>query len=392
VQDVGNQLLRSGMRVIVIGGGICGVTTAIALQRAGIEASVFERAPAPAEVGAGISIWGNAIKALRAIDAAGPVLALGEVMERGELRTSRGRLLSHAPVGEYDRRLGAPSVLLHRAELLGALLGQLPDRVVRFGRRCVGFHECDGGVAVKFDDGQEEPADLLVGADGINSVVRAQLLSDGPARYSGYTCWRGVAKVPESMVARGYVCEAWGRGQRFGIVRIGDGRVYWFATRNAAPNQQDPPTGPKPLLASMFARWFDPIPRLIEATPPEAIIHNDILDRPPVTRWSSRRVVLLGDAAHPTTPNIGQGACMAIEDAVLLARLLGGGGDPAHAFEEFERRRMPRTARITRFSWRLGRIAQLENPLGCMARNGLMCLTPRAMIRADHRRTVGYEV
>lgn len=394
------------MRAIIIGAGIGGVTTALALRHAGVEPAVFERAPEAGEVGAGITIWGNAVRALRSIGADEPVIAAGAILQHGELRTARGRILKATDVGAADRALGMPSVLLHRADLLGALLGQLPPETVRFGRRFVGFRQDPGGVTAFFDDNTRERGDILIGADGINSTVRTGLLGNAQPRYSGYTCWRGVASLPASALSDGYVCEYWGRGARFGVVHIGgvggeagesgEGgkRVYWYATRNAPPGGRDASAdAAKAALAGDFGGWCDPIPAVIAATDPAAILRNDILDRPPMRLWARGRVTILGDAAHATTPNIGQGACMAIEDAVVLARCLtAAGADPAAALAAYARQRYGRTARITRFSRWLGKVGQMENAALCAVRDAVFAAMPVGLILRDHRRTVGYRI
>ncbi len=155
--------------------------------------------------------------------------------------------------------------------------------------------------------------------------------------------------------------EFWGAGQRFGVVPIGGGRIYWFATANAPEGAEDPPEGRKARLQERFAGWAFQIPALIERTPEAAIIHNDLIDRPPVERWHAGRVVLLGDAAHATTPNFGQGAAMAIESGVVLARALEASEDLEAALGSYERTRRPRTAAITDQSWSMGKVGQVEN-------------------------------
>ena len=390
------------MRALIIGGGIGGVSTALALRRFGIDSLIFERAPRPAEVGAGISLWGNAIAALRAFGAADAVVARGEPMGIGELRTASGRLLSSSDMADADARLGEPSILLHRADLLEALLGALGTTdptapfgsgraAVHFGHRFTGLEQDGAGVTASFENGRRERGDVLIGADGINSAVRAAIIGDGPARYSGYTCWRAVADVPADLVPARYVCEYWGRGQRFGITRIGRGRVYWYATQNAAPEGRDAsPRAAHEHLRALFSAWCEPIPRVVELTDPGAIIRNDIVDRPPRRGWSKGRAVLIGDAAHPTTPNVGQGACMAIEDALVLARLLAGHADPREAVPGFEAIRYPRTAAITNVSWRLGRVGQWGSPLLCAVRDRVFGAIPRSIIMKQHTRVVGF--
>jgi 2-polyprenyl-6-methoxyphenol hydroxylase-like FAD-dependent oxidoreductase len=381
------------MHALIIGGGIGGATAAIALRHAGLDVTVCERAPMAREVGAGVALGANAMNCLRQLRADEAVLSRADRITTTDLLNARGRVLIHTPVAELERDLPAHSVLIHRADLLDALLSRLPHGLVRFDRACTGVEQDPAGVVARFADGSEERADLLIGADGIRSVVRAALLGDAPTRYSGYTCWRGVVAASSGApTPAGLTCEYWGRGARFGFGRCGRERVYWYATANAAPNGADAPD-PRPDLLRIFGAWAAPVPALIGATPPAAIIRSDIVDRPPSRRWGEGRMTLLGDAAHPTTPNLGQGACMAIEDAVALARHLRGVG-PSDGIEAalraYERSRMPRTAMITNASWRLGKVGQWESRAACAARDTLLGVAPSRAARRGHRRIAGH--
>jgi 2-polyprenyl-6-methoxyphenol hydroxylase-like FAD-dependent oxidoreductase len=203
------------------------------------------------------------------------------------------------------------------------------------------------------------------------SAVRASLLGPEEPRYAGYTCWRGICPRPATLAA-GYVGEWWGRGRRFGITTLPGDRVYWWATKNEpAGGRAGDEQG---YVAEAFHGWADPVPELIATTPPAGFLRNDIVDRTPTPRWASGRAVLIGDAAHPTTPNLGQGGCMAIEDAAVLARRLGGGGEPAANLAAFAAERYPRTTSVTKASWRFGRLGQWEGRLPCWLRDRLFRL------------------
>lgn len=382
------------MRAIIIGGGIGGLTAAIALRRAGIDPEVYERAPGPREIGAGISLWANALAALKHVGALGPVLARGEVMRRAEIRTHRGRVLKSSDASGLDTGAGVPAILMiHRAELLGALLDQLPPGVVRFGHECRSVGQDQFGVRTLLRNSRGDThiqADLLIGADGIHSAVRAGLFGPQRPRYSGYTCWRGVAAVPESLVPPGYLAEVWGRGQRFGITRIGQGRVYWWASVNAPEGGTD--TDARAELARTFGNWATPVPAIIDATLADAIIRNDIVDRPPSRIWGVGRVTLLGDAAHPTTPNLGMGGCMAIEDGAVLAEHLQRPGPTGAALRAYERARYDRTAMITRTSCRFGASGQWTSPIACWARNTATWLLPARFVTGQQRKLMEFKV
>ncbi|MFO0847966.1 MAG: FAD-dependent monooxygenase [Gemmataceae bacterium] len=378
------------MRVLVIGGGIGGLAAALAVRQAGHTPAVFERAPDLREVGAGITLWTNAVKGLRRLDGWDAVQPHTTPLTRSELRTWDGRVISRADLGPLCDRLGAPTVGIHRADLQRGLAETLGADHLTLGAACVGFDQDAGGVTARFADGRTEHGDLLIGADGLKSAVRVQLHGQEKPRYSGYTAWRGVAVIDRPEVPLGVTLLAMGKGSQFGYLPIGGGRTYWFATANVPEGQLDPPGRTKAELLARFADWYAPVPAVIDATPEPAILRNDIVDRPPVRGWGTGRVTLLGDAAHPTTPNLGQGGCMAIEDAVVLGRHLAA-ADPAAGLRAYEAERYTRTATVTNSSRSLGRLFVLEGRLAFWARDTGLRLFAGAGLRQTEK-LIGYEV
>jgi len=375
------------MKAIIVGAGIGGLTAAIALQRAGLEATAFERAGELREVGAGILLAANAVRALGELGLADRVLHLGTPASALQIYTWRGKTLSDVQAGELEAMAGAPSAAVHRADLQRFLLRELGEENVRLGAECSGFEQDDGGVTAVFADGSEERGDALIGADGLYSTVRTQVYGPQEPSYAGYTAWRAIVEPGRDLLPRGSGFESWGRGARFGCAHIGGGKVYWFATRNAPEGEEDGPagtrSGPGATLMRLFSRWHHPIPALISETEETAIRRDDLYDRKPLPgSWGMGRVTLLGDAAHPSTPNLGQGACQAIEDAVVLARCLKHvretnvlNGVPS-ALRRYEDLRRERTAWIVRRSRALGRLGQLENPALCRLRDAALTATP----------------
>ena len=374
------------MRAMIVGAGIGGLTTAIALRGLGINATVFERAGEIKEVGAGILLAANAVSALGEIGLFDDVRRLGTPASAGRVFTWRGKTLTEVPVEQLERMVGVPSAAVHRADLQELLLRRLGRQNVRLGAECSGFEQDDEGVDVVFADGSRERGNLLIGADGLHSTVRAALLGPEDPRYAGYTAWRAVVRPGRSLLPWGTAFESWGRGARFGCAHIGDGRVYWFATKNAPEGERDgppgSPSGPKTSLTELFGGWHHPVPALVAATDEGVIRRDDIYDREPLAAsWGRGRVTLLGDA-HPATPNLGQGACQAIEDAAVLSRCLEGTGNTttfdgvASALRRYEGLRRRRTAWIVRRSRAVGRIGQMENPLLCGLRNAVLRATP----------------
>lgn len=371
--------------ILIAGGGIGGLTAAIALRRAGFEAVVYERAAEIREVGAGITLQANAMLALRTLGLDGAVSAAGRVATEASLRTAAGKVLSRIDLRGVEREMGAPAVAIHRGTLQELLVSALGRDALHLDCQVAGYEARQDGVAVHLADGRRLEGALLVGADGLRSVVRTQLVGDGEPLYAGYVAWRGVAEPERSPEE---VTESWGRGRRFGVVPLGNGRVYWFATLNAPAGGRDEPGTVRRTLEELFAGWHPPIAAMLAATPERAILRNDMLHRLPVERWGEGRVTLLGDAAHPMTPNLGQGACQAIEDAVALAGCLRQTPDPVAALRRYEARRIPRANGIVRASLRLGRVAQAENAVACRLRDALMALVPSSVSRRQLVRTL----
>lgn len=379
------------MKVIIVGGGIGGLCAAIALQQQGHEVLVYERAETIGEVGAGLTLWSNAVKVLRKLGIADLVIAAGAKIEQSKLLTSTGEVLSTAGIEHLEERFGEPVIGIHRAALHEILIRSLKPNTLKLAMPCVRFEQEHDKVTTHFANGEADTADLLIGADGIHSVIRKQMMPSLRLRYSGCTAWRGVVET-ENESALGLTSESWGRGQRFGIVRVDTKRVYWFATKNQPAGEQVSGDERKANLLRLFKDWHAPIRDLLEWTPPEAILQNDLHDIPPFASWTQGHVTLLGDAAHPTTPNMGQGACMAIESAYVLSRCLKEQADIKSALRRYEEQRHARTAWITNSSWSIGKVAQMENPLLCMLRNFSMKITPAMLLQRNLRKAAGFNV
>ena len=371
------------MKAMVVGGGIGGLAAAVALRRVGVEASVFERAGELGEVGAGLGLYPNAMKALRKLGLYDAVLEQGQPLHPGgQVRSWRGEVLVEVSAAVMEERFGDVTVGIHRASLHRLLLEALGEAggEVRLGAAFSGFEQDERGVVARFADGGEERGDLLVGADGLRSAVRERILGDGPPRYAGYSAWRGLVDPANGYLKGKAGFEALGCGSRFGMVALGGGAAYWFATKNAPRPEGAEPTQHRAELLSRFGGWHEPVPSVIRATE-EADLHFDgLYHRGPAARWGTGRVTLLGDAAHPMTPDLGQGAAQALEDAVVLARSLQTEGDPKAALRLYEDRRLDRTAYVTRQSLRLGRFAQLQNPSVCRLRDAVLKILPKRLL------------
>ena len=357
-----------GNKAIVVGGGIAGLASAIGLRGRGWDVEVLEQAPAFEEVGAGLSLWPNALNALDELGVGAIVREKSVLDGEAGIRDARGRWLSRTDVAEIRNRFGHIA-LVHRATLLDILRSALPPECLRAGTT-VSHVTADG--LVQSADG-ELRGDLVLGADGVNSTVRRAVWPDAPApRYAGYTAWRFVTRRPVDVGPGG---ETWGHGERFGYATLSDGRVYCFATANVDEGSDG---GDLAKLRDRFGDWHDPVPRLLDEADDADLLHHDLYDLPSLSTYVDDRVALVGDAAHAMTPNLGQGACQALEDAVVLARCATDGDLAAYDAE-----RRPRATMISKRSARIGRVAQLEAAPAVAVRNLVMKATPAsAMLRS----------
>jgi FAD-dependent urate hydroxylase len=378
-------------RAVIIGAGIGGLSTAIALKQTGWDVSVHERAWELREVGAGITLWANAVKVLRKLGAGEAIENIAATIQKSEVRTWRGKLLLRTDFKPISEKIRAPSFGIHRADLQAKLADALGREHITLGTTCVAYSQDEKGATALFAEGGEVRGQILIGADGVKSLVRNQLLGNEQPRYAGYTAWRGVGLIDCPEVPVGATFVALGRGSQVGMLPIGRGRTYWFATANMPAGEVAGPGGHKADLLKLFGNWYPPFPSAVAATPDSAILRNDIIDRPPVRKWTDGRVTLLGDAAHPTTPNLGQGACQAIESAYVLAKCMSQSEDAPAGLLAYEQARFDRTAYITNESWKVGKLFSYENPLKCWVRDRLMSLmgsfAPRQM-----EKIIGVEV
>lgn len=365
------------MKAIIIGGGIAGLAAARGLQLLNWEVTVYEQAAELKTAGAGIVLSANALKALKALGIYEAVVEKGNPLEKFDILDDKGNLLTSTNHLRLSKKFGHLSgISLHRTDLQQVLLSQLSSVSVRPGKRCRSIRQKPESVEVEFMDGDVAQADILLGCDGIHSAVRESIFLGSKKRFAGYACWRGVTTGQPISRAAHYATESWGRGKRFGIVPLTHNRVYWFACLNTQMHQ-DPAMAKISLedLQKIYGGFHEPVQEILQNTLSEALLLNDIIDLKPISSFSKGRVVLLGDAAHATTPNMGQGACQALEDVAVLTKLLQDQG-PGKAFQEYDRLRLPRTRKIVNQSWQLGKMSQWENPLLVRLRNGLMKSLP----------------
>jgi 2-polyprenyl-6-methoxyphenol hydroxylase-like FAD-dependent oxidoreductase len=368
--------------VIIIGGGIGGLTAARALQQRGVRAHVYERAPELREAGAGIWLPPNAMQVLERLDLAADVQRAGDPIARIELWDARAGRLQTIGLGELAARAGHTIVAIHRGVLQRILARALQAGTIHIGRTFVCAWEKDGGrVRARFEDGTEVEGSLLVGADGLRSALREHVVPGVPLRYSGQSSYRALVPFELPAALGGASREVWGPGRRFGFSSIGGGLVYWYATWDAAAGGSDGPGEAKRRATALAEDFPVPVPALVAATEEAALIRTDLFDFRPIRSWHRGRLALLGDAAHATTPNLGQGGAQAIEDAWALARALAEDMDVETALRVYERRRMPRAKMVVERSWQVGKLAHWANPLARALRNAILRRAPEAVTR-----------
>ncbi len=353
-----------GRTLAVIGAGVAGLSVAAALQRAGFAARVFERSARASAHGA-LLLWSNALRALRTLGLEDAVLERAARIEQTEFRSWRGELLTSLPIEQWSSEAGAATVVVRRSDLLDVLRSALPPECIEYGTALESFSTDEGRVRAQLDSGRVVDADGLIGADGLHSVVRSQLIGHDEMRPAGYDAWVGIAPRTPATARAGTSIATLGHGPRFWHATLADGAVFWFATIPSLARERLE----RSELIETFAEWHDPVPELIESTPDGAVAHTSIRDRLPAPRWGSGAATLVGDAAHPSTPDLGQGACQAIESAVTLAECMAGSPRVADAFRTYEQRRMRRTATVTRMCWLTSLNSGVSDPTACKVRD-----------------------
>jgi 2-polyprenyl-6-methoxyphenol hydroxylase-like FAD-dependent oxidoreductase len=363
---------------VIVGGGIGGLAVAAGLYRHGWDVRVLERAAEFTEVGAGISLWPNAFRALAAIGVDG--VGRERIGVAGGIRDWRGRWIVR--MGDSARHAGE-AVVAHRADLLAALLERVPQEC---RRSCVAVRGVrhDGQRAVVSYDGGEVTADLVVGADGVRSAVRGSLWPAVEPVYAGHTAWRLVMPRPAGLTTRSWA-ETWGPGGVFGLFPMPGERIYCYGTATVPPGGQ----GGLAELRERFRDWCDPIPAVLAAASPEHVLRNDIHYLPKLATYVDGPVALLGDAAHAMTPNLGQGGCQALEDAATLSVLADG--DLAAGLRRYDELRRPRTQALWKRSLQSGTLSHLVPAPARVARNAVLRALPRSVFLASLARPFSWQ-
>ncbi len=333
-------------KVAIIGAGLGGLAVAIALRKLGYDVQVYEKAQDFRPVGGGLGLLPNGLNFLDAIEP-GIVETIknsGCEVRTSVLKNTQGETINTNPGSRYQDKYGQPLITVWWWRLQQILASRLPSESIHLNHRCIGFEQDDRGVSIYFDGGRSASADLLIGADGINSVIREALIGDGKPRYLGSMSWRTVIECEQELLKPGELGFVRGNQEFMYLFNVGDGHISWLY-RKLSPDytlSQDADKVKSQVL-DQLADWGESLRSLVEATPAERILEGPICDRLPINSWSHRRVTLLGDAAHPMAPALAQGANSTFEDAYELAWCCSQASSIEEALATYEQRRIPRT-------------------------------------------------
>ena len=385
----------AGKKALIIGAGIGGLTAAVALRRIGMDVEVYERAGELKPAGFGISVGANAIRALATLGLDLGLEQRGQAVTQMKFTTPTGRRLFELPHARVDREAGAPSICLYRGDLQQALREAAGDCPITLGATALHYETSADGVRVHFADGTKAHGDVLIGADGIHSVIRGQVAGTGPTapRYGGFLCWLAITEFAHPTFPAGFSGHYWGAGRRFGLHDVGHGRFYWWGSLNVPEHAARDYTADKTEILRTYAGWADEVTAAVRATPQSAIMAVPCQDRPFLEQWGDGRVTLLGDAAHPMLPSLAQGGSSSIEDAVVLAGRLNAAdqlGGVTAALRSYEDLRRERTREMVEVSRSLAGLEQVQHPIPRLLRNTAARLMPSAVLAGLLRKTLIY--
>ncbi len=361
------------MKISIIGAGIGGLTTAIALQQKGIDYHLFEKFPSFKPIGAGIMLANNGMQVMDKLGFTETISTNGFHFSSLNITNKKLNIVSKASTRFKKNTL--KSYAIHRSKLQEILLSKIPEANISLNKELANLGEPLESNVIHFKDGSSHIYEGLIAADGIHSNIRKSLFPASKIRDPEQMCWRGVLNFQLPKVYQGQLHEMWGKGKRFGFVQINQDQTYWYALKSGKSSKLN-----KKELQLLFADFHSLVTEIITNTTDESILPNKIEDIKPMKQWSSGNICLIGDAAHATTPNLGQGANQAIEDAYLIAECLSKEKNYQKAFTRFQNSRQIKVNRIVKSSWNIGKMSHLSNPIMITFRNfGMRCMPSGVM-------------
>lgn len=360
------------MIIDIVGAGIGGLTTAIAIEQKGFKARIFEQSKELKPVGAGIILANNAMQVYEKLGLRKEIEENGNPISSLNITKANLDPISKVDLSYFEKKHKVKNIAIHRGLLQQILVKRLKSTTINLNHKLCKVVENAEAYSLVFENGEKTQSSIVIGADGLNSVVRKNIFQNNSIRNANQICWRGIVNYDLPTEYTNKLHEAWGISDRFGFVKISDAKVYWYALKSFKNNEDDFSVDN---IQNYFISYNATIKDLINLTPKNQIHTAEITDLKPTKTWYKENVCLLGDAAHATTPNMGQGACQAIEDAYVLSECLEK-FEVQTAFAQFQQLRLSKAHQVVNVSWRLGKLAHISNPLLIAIRNQIMKMTP----------------
>jgi len=370
------------MIIDIIGAGIGGLTTAIALEQKGFKTRIFEQTEKIKPIGAGIILANNAMQVYEKLGLRNVIEEYGNPISSMNITKSNLKPLSKIDLSYFEQKYNTKNIAIHRGKLQQILIDKLKSTEINLDHKLTTIVKSKNGYDLNFKNGKKIQSSTILGADGLNSVVRQKLFPNNSIRNTNQLCWRGVTEYKLPIKYRDELNEAWGKSSRFGFVKIAENQVYWYALKSFQKNKDEFSIND---LEQYFNQYNSVIMDILKSTKKEHIYTAEISDLKPTNIWHKENVCLIGDSAHATTPNMGQGACQAIEDAFVISECLNK-YETTQAFIKYQNLRLPKAHQVVKTSWLIGKIAHLSNPLLIGLRNQMLRITPSSVNRKQNEK------
>lgn len=369
------------MKITIIGAGISGLTTAIALNKKGFEVEIFENTTVFKKAGSGINLAINAMQVYKRLGVYNDILQNANYTNVINVRTKKLGFITRTNFKKFEKKYNVKTVAIHRATLHNILLNHIGNTKIHLNKKLKHLEQKNGKVILNFEDGTKHTSKIVIGADGIHSKVRQSIFNNTKLRDAKQICWRGISNAKIDVKYKEELNEIWGKGNRFGFVPIAKDKIYWFALINKKKFKSKDVD-----LINTFLDYPQLVKNIIVKTPKKDIICNEIWDLKPINKWYKGNVCLVGDAAHATTPNMGQGAVQAIESAMALSICLNEENNIEAAFSSYQKMRKDKTNYIVKTSWMIGKLAQSTNPIVYFLRSFIGKIIPKSMMEKQNKK------